>query len=90
MDKADDLITRLGYPEPVRGWAKSTTDVRDKLRDLLTTVKDGATPIDSGGGVGGTHLWVTIGGVEYFIEIKRSNGQRLLDKETALAQAKAE
>lgn len=46
-------------------------DFADQLRDWLETVKDAGTAIDSGGGFGARDLWVTVGGHEHFISIKR-------------------
>lgn len=89
-DKPHDLLTRLGYPTVERTAEIDLTVLREKLREFLATLKDGATSIDSGGGLGSVDLWVTFGGVEYFVAVSRSKGQQQRDQETVTAQSKTE
>ena len=56
-------------------WDSGPIDLAHKLRDLLKPVTDEGTSIDSGAGAGSADLWVTVGGVEYFLTIRRSNNQ---------------
>ena len=56
-------------------WDKGPLGLVHELRQMLFSVADEGTGIDSGGGDGSADLWVTIQGVEYFITARRSNGQ---------------
>lgn len=56
-------------------WDREPFSLMTELRDLLSTVKDVGTSIDSGSGDGYADLWVTVGGVEYYITARRSNNQ---------------
>lgn len=53
-------------------WDNDASTVAGELRELLATMKDEGTHIDSGGGDGVADLWVTIGGIEYAITVKKS------------------
>lgn len=46
-----------------------------KISDLLKSVKDKGTEIDTGTGMGGADLWITIGGVEWYITVQKSTNQ---------------
>ncbi len=46
-----------------------------ELRDMLEAKKDDGTHIDTGGGDGTGDLWVTVGGIEYFVSVRLSNAQ---------------
>ncbi len=41
-----------------------------ELKEMLNSIKDEGTAIDSGGGAGGADLWVKVQGVEYAITIR--------------------
>jgi hypothetical protein len=60
------------------GWDKNPYLLALEIRELLQSVKDEGTNIDSGtnGEVG--DLWLTVQGVEYYITIKKSNKNGLL------------
>jgi hypothetical protein len=60
-------------------WDRSAATLASEIRDFLKNIKDEGTNIDSGGGDGSADLWVTVGGVEYFINIAKSGNQ--LEKE---------
>lgn len=55
-------------------------DVAAKIRTQLETIKDEGTKIDSGSGMGSSDIWVTIDGVEWYIEIKKSLKQLTKEK----------
>lgn len=50
--------------------------IAHELRKYLETMKDEGTEIDSGGLDGEGDLWVKIGGIEYYINIKKSGNQK--------------
>lgn len=56
-------------------WDKGPLSLAHEIRNLLKSVVDDGTSIDSGGGDGVADLWPIIGGVEYHIAIKRSASQ---------------
>lgn len=58
--------SRLNYPE-------DAASLRDEIRELLSTVRDHGTSADTGGGMGSADLWVTVQGVEYYINVKRGS-----------------
>lgn len=63
------------------GWDMGPATFRDELRELLRgTIADTGTHLDSGGGDGQADLWVTCGGVEFFITVQRSGAQLARDK----------
>ena len=45
--------------------------VRDELIAFLDQIKDQGTHIDRGGGAGAADLWVTLGGIEYCVTVRR-------------------
>jgi hypothetical protein len=53
-------------------WNRKPFTLATELRAFLQTVKDEGTNIDSGSGDGCADLWVTIGGIEYYISIAPS------------------
>jgi hypothetical protein len=56
-------------------WDKRPILLAYEIRDFLETVKDTDTNIDSGtDGVSGD-LWVKVQGIEYYINIRKSNSQ---------------
>lgn len=57
------------------GWDAGPLSLAHEIRQLLKSVADEGTGIDSGGGDGCADLWVTIGGVEYHLAIERSKKQ---------------
>lgn len=62
-------------------WDMTAATFRDELAGLLrNTVADEGAPIDTGGGDGEADMWVTCGGVEFFVTIRRSNKQKLIDR----------
>lgn len=56
-----------------QNWEMRPRALMSELRRFLASVKDEGTSIDSGGGDGTGDLWVTVGGVEYFISARLSN-----------------
>ena len=51
------------------GWDNRPRSFMLELRELLRSVKDEGSAIDSGGGDGTGDMWVTVGGVEYYIRV---------------------
>lgn len=62
-------------------WDRSAGGLAAELARLLGSVKDAGTNIDTAMGDGIGDFWVTVGSVEYFISIRRSNQQ--IAKESA-------
>ena len=62
-----------------KDWDSRPLTLAHEIRRLLGSLKDEGTSIDSGGGDGSANLWVTVGGVEYYLTIIRS-GQNKTDK----------
>lgn len=46
-----------------------------EIQSLLHSIKDEGTEIDTGSGMGSADLWITSGGVEFFISVRLSNRQ---------------
>ena len=55
-------------------WDNGPYSVASELKRLLVSVADHGTSIDSGTMDGQAHLWVTIGGSEYFIAVEKALG----------------
>ena len=64
-----------------QGWDMSAMVLAREISDFLDSIKDEGTSIDSGGCHGGADLWPKIGGVEFYINIRRSNNQIKKDNE---------
>lgn len=60
-------------------WDDKPMSLAHEIADLLKPVRDAGTSADSGGGNGMADLWVTVGGIEFFISIRRSNRQLAID-----------
>jgi hypothetical protein len=58
-----------------QGWDNRPRLLMQDLRAYLHAIKDHGTHVDSGGGDGTGDLWVTVGGVEYFVTVRLSNNQ---------------
>lgn len=56
-------------------WDQRPAGLASEIRSFLDSLKDEGTAIDSGGGDGSADLWVTVQGVEYFINVRKSNNQ---------------
>lgn len=56
-------------------WDQKPIGLAHEIRGFLLSVKDEGTEIDSGTADGSADLWVTVQGIEYYVNIKRSNGQ---------------
>lgn len=63
-------------------WDKAPLILAHEIRAFLMSVKDEGTGIDSGGGDGDADLWVKVQGVEYYINIRKSNTQLLKEGHT--------
>jgi hypothetical protein len=57
------------------GFDTGNIHIAHALGALLAQMKDKGTSIDSGGSQDSADLWVTVGGVEYYINIRKSNAQ---------------
>ena len=56
-------------------WDKSALVLAQEISAMLKNIVDEGTAIDSGGGDGSADLWATVDGKEYFINVRKSNGQ---------------
>jgi hypothetical protein len=57
-------------------WDKSAWQVARLIEQHLSPLTDPGTPKDSGGGDGIANLWMTFGGVEFFITVEKSSNQK--------------
>lgn len=58
-----------------KDWDKKPILLAYEIRGFLDCIKDQGTEIDSGtDGISGD-LWVTVQGIEYYINIRKSNNQ---------------
>jgi hypothetical protein len=55
---------KLDYPG-------DAAQVRDLIREYLKPQVDHGSSMDGGGGLGSADLWLTLGGVEYIVTVKR-------------------
>ena len=62
------------------GFDTANFEVAAMLKGLLSSIASG--PIDSGGSADNCDLWVPIGGVEYYVNIRKSNAQIARDAVT--------
>lgn len=60
-------------------WDRRPISLAGEIRSFLQSVKDHGTEIDSGSGNGNADLWVTVQGVEYYINVRPSNAQTARD-----------
>ena len=56
-------------------WDKTALVFVDELRKALDHLKDQGTSIDTGGGDGCADLWIKVGGVEFYLTVRKSNNQ---------------
>lgn len=56
-------MSKLDYP-------MDAMQVRDLIRDMLRSQVDEGSSMDTGGGFGSADLWVSFGGVEFFVSVK--------------------
>lgn len=56
-------------------WERRPLGLATEIREFLSSVKDEGSSIDSGCGDGYADLWVTVQGIEYFINVRKSNNQ---------------
>ena len=61
------------------GWDMGPMGLATEIKNFLKSAKDEGTSVDSGTGDGDADLWVTVQGVEYYINIRRSNNQLVKD-----------
>jgi len=73
-DESDKRATQVANMIP-DDWDGKPLGLAHEIREYLKTVVDEGTEIDSGGSDGTGDLWATVGGVEYIINIKKSNFQ---------------
>lgn len=69
IEASENIVAGLNWDTGARGLS---LEIRSML---LASVADHGTSIDSGGGDGDADLWVKVQGVEYYINIRRSNAQ---------------
>ena len=55
---------------------KDAATIASEIMKFLETIKDADTEIDTGSGMEESDLWVKIGGIEWYITIKKSNAQK--------------
>lgn len=73
---------RKGIARAIRPpeWDGSPAAMRDELATLLRrTMADEGSSMDTGTGPDSADLWVSVGGVEFFVTIKRSRSQERRD-----------
>ena len=58
------------------GWDPSAGVLAQEIRRLLGSVSDVGTTVESGVADGQGHLWVTVDGVQFFIQVSKSKAQR--------------
>ena len=75
MDKDSDKRHSIVANLMPSDWDQKPFTFMTELRQLLHTLKDEGTSIDSGCGPDYGDLWVTVGGVEFFVSARRSNKQ---------------
>jgi len=63
-------------------WDGTPYSLALEIREFLQTIVDTDTHIDSGTGDGNADLWATIQGVEFYINIRKSNSQLLSEGAT--------
>ena len=56
-------------------WDKGPYSIACELKDMMQGMIDAGSGIDTGVCEDTAHLWATIDGVEYFIELKQSNAE---------------
>jgi len=59
---------------------RDAASVAHEIMTFLEGVKDQGTEIDTGSGMDESDLWVKIGGIEWFITIKKSNAQKAKER----------
>lgn len=74
-DRASDERHTVAAQMMPAAWDRSAFGLAGEIRSFLMSVKDEGTAIDSGGGDGTGDIWVTVGGIEYFVSIRKSNKQ---------------
>lgn len=65
----EDKRVRIIHDLVPADWDQGPLSLAHELRQMLKSVVDAGTNIDSGGGDGIADLWPIIGGVEYYIQI---------------------
>ena len=60
---SDKLTGTLDYPE-------GAGSIRDLIKEMLQSQADEGSSADTGGGMGEADLWMSFGGVEYYISVK--------------------
>lgn len=56
-------MSDLNYPHDAE-------QVRDLIRDMLSSQADHGSSMDTGGGMGCADLWMTFGGREFYIAVR--------------------
>jgi len=74
-DKRHNIVARSRPPE----WDNTPAALTDELREMLKNMVDTGTSIDSGCGNGHGDLWFTIGGIEFYLSVSRSERQIIED-----------
>lgn len=71
-DKDSDVRHEMVMGIVPKEWDCGPMVLASEIRDFLKSIKDEGTALDSGGGDGCADLWVTVGGTEYCIAIKKT------------------
>lgn len=53
-------------------YPKDAAQVRDQIREAMSTQVDHGSAQDTGGGLGSADVWLWFGGVEYVVSVKPS------------------
>jgi hypothetical protein len=56
-------------------WDRQPRSLAHEIAGYLESIRDEGTTVDTGFGDGTGDLWVTVGGVEFFVTIRKSNNQ---------------
>ena len=67
-DEKDRTVLNLAAAQP--GWDTRPLTLAYEVKTFLQSIKDAGTEVDSGTDGKSADLWVTVSGVEYFINIK--------------------
>lgn len=64
------MTDKISGPAPSFNYPADAAQVRDLIREMMRSQVDEGTSMDGGGGFGSADLWLTIGGREFFVNVK--------------------
>jgi hypothetical protein len=74
-DANHEVACRIMMDSMPEDWDKRPVLLALEIRNLISSMKDEGTAIDSGTDGASGDLWVTVQGVEYYINIRKLNNQ---------------